>query len=116
MKIFDWSRTIGICTFFAVLLFANFLQMPIACVDGWHSPSIGARGACSYHGGVGHGSMLWFLVSIVAGLGAWRFAEWNSPRRQSEEEGDRLRKLAEAEAIELKWTPELGPGIAEVKV
>lgn len=22
------------------------------CSDGWHSPSIGKRGACSYHGGV----------------------------------------------------------------
>jgi len=84
------------------LLFANLLQMPIACVDGWHSPSIGARGACSYHGGVGHGSMLWFLISIAAGLGAWGFAEWNSPRRQFEEESDRLRKLAEAEATEQK--------------
>jgi hypothetical protein len=40
-----------------------------SCKDGWHSPSIGRRGACSHHGGVQGDSLGALLFFICAGLG-----------------------------------------------
>lgn len=34
-----------------------------SCRDGWGSPSIGSRGACSHHGGVTSNIWLFFLIS-----------------------------------------------------
>jgi hypothetical protein len=41
------------------------------CADGWHSPSIGLRGACSHHGGVKpkkYNRFYQWAGSIFAGL------------------------------------------------
>jgi hypothetical protein len=35
------------------------------CRDGWHSPSIGSRGACSHHGGVTSNHFLIFAASAI---------------------------------------------------
>ena len=42
---------IAVCTFVSVVIFAEDIYRT-SCSDGWHSPSIGKRGACSWHGGV----------------------------------------------------------------
>src|SRR5690242_11960719 len=45
---------------------------PARCRDGWASPSIGSRGACSWHGGVDHTpGILKFWASVAAAVGAW---------------------------------------------
>jgi len=43
---------------------------PAHCADGWASPSISRRGACSHHGGVVAGIPLWEseVVPAVAGV------------------------------------------------
>jgi hypothetical protein len=40
-----WSPSMLAVDYHAVLL-------RVTCADGWSSPSIGRRGACSHHGGV----------------------------------------------------------------
>ncbi|MER8918235.1 hypothetical protein NKI32_31150 [Mesorhizobium sp. M0761] len=50
------------------------------CKDGWHSMSIGRRGACSWHGGVGgldHGN--WVLPATIA-LGVAAGFAWSALR------------------------------------
>lgn len=47
------------------------------CADGWNSPSIGKRGACSHHGGVkraGGGAMLVGLA-VAAGIGVFVYSK-----------------------------------------
>jgi hypothetical protein len=45
---------------------------PATCRDGWDSPSIRSRGACSWHGGVDHShTVLARLGGLVAGAGAF---------------------------------------------
>lgn len=69
----------GAAVFFSALLIISGLLdflIPTTCRDGWHSPSIGLRGACSWHGGVydhGKGAIA-LLLSIGAALcvGLWR--------------------------------------------
>jgi hypothetical protein len=68
----------GVATFFVLSIILSYivgLVAPTKCRDGWHSLSIGIRGACSHHGGVdpGLGSLV-FFSSVVAGFGVslWR--------------------------------------------
>ena len=47
---------------------------PVKCRDGWNSPSIGQRGACSWHGGVDRSRGGWVtLLSLIGavGVGVW---------------------------------------------
>jgi hypothetical protein len=48
------ATLVGIATAILIIAFSG----PVTCRDGWQSPSIGRRGACSHHGGVGSGPML----------------------------------------------------------
>jgi len=51
------------------------LAGPTTCANGWESPSIGPRGACSWHGGVDSGKTVLILVaSAAAALFAGRIA------------------------------------------
>ena len=43
---------------------------PTTCRDGWASPSIGERGACSHHGGVSHSRDFLVLLAATIGGGA----------------------------------------------
>jgi hypothetical protein len=68
--------TIGFAAFVAARIALSGFVGERVCRDGWHSYSIGARGACSWHGGVGglnHGSWV-FPLAIVIGIaiGVWR--------------------------------------------
>jgi hypothetical protein len=45
---------------------------PYHCADGWFSPSIGIRGACSHHGGVvGGDTMPWLMKWLCPIAGLW---------------------------------------------
>lgn len=45
------------------------LEGPVTCRDGWQSPSIGIRGACSWHGGVDHtGALMALLGGLIGGI------------------------------------------------
>jgi hypothetical protein len=58
---------------FAVSITVLNLFIPTTCRDGWHSLSIGRRGACSWHGGVtdnGKG-ILSVVFGVTAGFGIW---------------------------------------------
>lgn len=59
--------------------------IPTTCRDGWHSPSIGRKGACSWHGGVtDHGKgALTLLFSGAAAFGAFG---WRGSRQRSTNE------------------------------
>jgi hypothetical protein len=50
------------------------------CRDGWHSPSIGAQGACSHHDGVDR-SLTWrsVLKLVVAGASAYAVVVFRNP-------------------------------------
>jgi hypothetical protein len=48
------SVAIGIAVFFISLMTLGLFIGPLACWDGWESPSIGRSGACSSHGGINH--------------------------------------------------------------
>lgn len=53
----------------ALVLFVGQIP-PATCRDGWQSPSIGLRGACSHHGGVErHGGLYLLSVLLSSGLG-----------------------------------------------
>ena len=61
-----------------VLLVLSVFAPNITCADGWASPSIGSRGACSHHGGVDSGlSALYFIftLGVSASSGLWAFGE-----------------------------------------
>lgn len=62
------SVAIGIAVFFASLMTFKLLIGPLACWDGWVSPSIGRSGACSSHGGINH------LSQAVIALGSLALA------------------------------------------
>lgn len=55
--------------------------IPTTCRDGWHSPSIGRRGACSWHGGVtDHGKGV--MTLLISGVGAFSVYAWRGSRIQ----------------------------------
>jgi hypothetical protein len=67
----------GILVFLVFEIIVARRLPPATCRDGWGSPSIGLRGACSHHGGVAHGwHDLALIVCAVLGLvaGMWRRA------------------------------------------
>jgi hypothetical protein len=101
MAILDWSKSIGVAAALAVLIAVKVLSGPASCADGWRSPSIGTRGACSYHGGVARGGSLWFLISLAVGFAAWGFADANSPVRKREQD-KRQKQLTEAAKLEAR--------------
>jgi nitrate reductase cytochrome c-type subunit len=102
MAILDWSKSIGVAAALAFQIAVGVLSGPTTCADGWRSPSIGTRGACSYHGGVARGISLWVLVSLAIGFAAWGIADANSPRRKREQEEERQKQSAEAARVEAR--------------
>ena len=69
----------GVAVFAGLSYLTGWLLGPATCRDGWHSSSIGSRGACSWHGGVDRSrSGLGFIWLIAAGAsGAWLFDKLN---------------------------------------
>ena len=51
---------------------------PYRCADGWHSPSIGKSGACSWHGGVVGGPVFETVTvpAVAAVYGPDQFTLW----------------------------------------
>ena len=80
---------IFLIAFFSYLI--NTLLGPITCIDGWHSPSIGSQGACSYHGGVenrGWIGPLSFLLTIFISSIYYHFKEiaikkWTATKKEN---------------------------------
>jgi len=74
------------------LVSCNGLRMVVhtTCGDGWHSPSIGRRGACSHHGGVDRiaGNLVLFGSGAAAWL-AWSYIENREERRRQKERDQR---------------------------
>lgn len=54
---------IGVATF---LVLVTWVVPDPTCADGWDSPSIGTRGACSWHGGVRRSP--WALAALLFGV------------------------------------------------
>jgi hypothetical protein len=70
-------RDIGVVAFLVSLIVLLILAGPLTCSDGWHSPSIGRQGACSWHGGVDYTPRFFaFLVSVFVGLFAFFVSAW----------------------------------------
>ena len=61
--------------FIAILVLSNWLFGYTGCRDGWSSPSIGSRGACSHHGGVTSNFSLLFMASGLLSFFFYSFAE-----------------------------------------
>jgi Topoisomerase DNA binding C4 zinc finger len=61
----------GLLTFLILLKVMTPLVRPTVCSDGWASGSIGRRGACSHHGGVGTN---WSLLGVFLGAGGGAYA------------------------------------------
>jgi len=61
----------GLLTFFILLKVMTPLIQPTVCSDGWVSGSIGRRGACSHHGGIGTN---WSLLGVFLGSGLGAYA------------------------------------------
>ena len=100
MGMLNWSKSIGVAAAIAFFVLSGIFSGPTSCADGWRSPSIGSRGACSYHGGVTRTGSLWFLISIAVGFAAWGFADANSPRRRRERVVERRRTVADEAAVQ----------------
>jgi hypothetical protein len=60
----------------------SYLAGPLTCRDGWHSSSIGTRGACSWHGGVSDGAQVFLAVLsfAVACTACIAIARWDQRR------------------------------------
>lgn len=61
----------GLLTFLILLKVMHPLVHPTVCRDGWASGSIGIRGACSHHHGVGTN---WSLLGVFFGAGGGAYA------------------------------------------
>ena len=104
------SIAAGIVTFLGVLLSVSTVLayiIPTTCRDGWHSPSIGLRGACSWHGGVydhGKGAIALLLsAAAAAAVGFWRYsieeAEADKQRQQDQELQNQKDTALKADAV-----------------
>src|SRR5690606_35078339 len=60
-------------TIVGVAVLASPLNTASTCRDGWHSPSIGRPGACSWHGGVQSGQPFGLYLGLAAGGAVWYF-------------------------------------------
>ncbi|PWR23230.1 hypothetical protein [Zavarzinia compransoris] len=79
-KRFVVAPVLGLAAFAAV----SWLLGPPDCRDGWNSPSIGAAGACSHHGGVDPTStILAVLAALIAAGAVLFFAQGRGPREPS---------------------------------
>jgi hypothetical protein len=77
---------VGVATFFLCILVLAVVVKPLACGDGWVSPSIGRQGACSWHGGVRIVPLsLVFIVSLAAAFVSSKIAA--GPGRKSSSSG-----------------------------
>ncbi len=67
------SMLLGFGTFVGLAWLTGSLLGPVTCRDGWASPSIGSRGAYSWHGGVDRSRdmLLWLYAAASGGLGYW---------------------------------------------
>jgi hypothetical protein len=54
----------GVVAFLVSLVVLLIVVGPVTCSDGWHSPSIGRQGACSWHGCVDTTPQI--LVGVVS--------------------------------------------------
>jgi len=89
----------GIVAFVLSAVLLSFLIGPTTCSDGWHSPSIGRQGACSWHGGVNHTpQFLVFLASAFIGVVAYAVSNWREQKRLQELQ-DIIRGEAVSEAV-----------------
>jgi hypothetical protein len=61
------SWIVAFAAFFGLSILAGQLLGPVTCRDGWHSPSLGHRGACSWHGGVDHSRDALIIIFAAAG-------------------------------------------------
>jgi len=61
------SWIVGFAAFFGLSELTGELLGPTTCRDGWHSPSIGHRGACSWHGGVDHSRDILIFLYLAGG-------------------------------------------------
>ena len=78
------SLAFGVVAFVVAMIALNHLIGPTRCGDGWPSPSIGRRGACSWHGGVNWSpAELAFLASVIIGIGVGLVGERLKRRRTS---------------------------------
>ena len=63
------SQSGGFVVFLVSYFGLKYLSGPTTCNDGWHSPSIGKQGACSWHGGVNNTPDLVALcLSVILGF------------------------------------------------
>jgi hypothetical protein len=83
----------GVISFIVISRVFTHVLPPVTCRDGWPSPSIGHRGACSWHGGVDGG---WQSLGLIAAaVAAVILGLWRSHRiEQAEAERRRLREVA----------------------
>ena len=88
----------AVCVFIAVRIACSFFVGVTTCNDGWQSSSIGRRGACSWHHGVGTnwGSVLANLASV--GVAIWVFVILSSEKESSKTEELFGNKVAEPPA------------------
>ena len=80
-----------IIAFFVGLIGCSALLGPAKCNDGWASPSIGLRGACSWHGGVTHTGGLPLFAGLFLAFAVFHFiGQWcGKSRRESNEPSTR---------------------------
>jgi hypothetical protein len=73
----NWRIVFSIVVGYVVLFaLGHFVGGAARCADGWVSPSIGHRGACSHHHGVAGPSivdLLGLVLAIAAGFLAHRY-------------------------------------------
>lgn len=80
----------GIAVFYAAGISIRRVLPATACRDGWHSPSIGIRGACSHHGGVdgtwgGLAVLIALALAIAAGMWRAKVRDTADAARQAEQ-------------------------------
>ena len=77
----DRTWIVGIIVFFGSMILLSILFGGAVCSDGWASPSIGRRGACSYHGGVNRTvGTIKFMLSI--GATVWAVVSYSAARKR----------------------------------
>src|SRR5580693_2789409 len=74
----------GVLLFLVSFFGLGYLIGPATCNDGWHSPSIGRQGACSWHGGVNHTPE--FLIAVFSAILGFAVYFWLKWKHEAERE------------------------------
>lgn len=100
----------GVIAFTVLRVLLSPLVSPTVCRDGWPSPSIGHRGACSHHGGIGTNwsALVVFVLSVTGGVTAGKLVARHEGKRLAALNKHRVNERTQPPRARLPSCPRCG--------